>query len=976
MANILKTKTGRVLAVIMLLFILYTLAGFFLAPRLLRSLLTENIQKTLQVTPAVGDIHVNPLRLRIEMQGFSLPGAGGAKLLGFEHFSMDLRIASLWHGGLVFGDIVLDKPYINAVVAADGTVNLVQLRPKEPAGAPPPEKSNQPLPRIQIGLFQVNRGLVTYEDQSRAPTFATRIEPVEFDLHDFSTGVDGGVFDFSGKTRNDERIEWHGHLSVPSLESDGQIRLTGLEAKTIWEYLESSLNFAVSAGKINVDATYRVSLKDRLDLHVDLKQFDVAGLGIRAKGGDAELIGIPELRVGATTLDLGRRDVHVDSVAIKGLKIASWLNADKSLNLASLVTMPSGTVVVNAAPSSPAAAARPASGPAPADSAWRVSLRDFTLQEASVTFEDRSLKPSATFALIPVSLDVQGASLDLSRPLQIKLDMAINSSGHLAVDGSVTPAPLAADIGVQVANFDLTALQPYFARFTALTVKSGQLGADLKVKYGVAKPILVVKGAIGVAALHTTDNALQADFLNWDSMDLQNFSYQQQPARVEIDRIVARKLYSRTIIEADGALNLDRVLGTSKPAQAPPIQAPAQAQALAAAASAAAPPAARSPAMAIAIRKVEVSDSRLNFSDFSINPNFSAGIQKLNGSVTGLSSRPESRATVELKGEVDEFSPVTIAGEVNLLSPALYSDVAMSFRNIELSIINPYSGKFAGYNITKGKLTTELRYKLNGRKLDAQHHVTIDQLEFGEKTASKDAVTLPIKLAVALLKDRNGVIDLDVPVNGSLDDPQFRIWPIIGKVLINTLEKLITAPFAMLGSLFSGGGGLDLQFVDFQPGSATLDAAAREKLKSIAKALAERPQLKLDLPIAMVQELDRPALIDAKLQAQLQAGQKAKSGASRLSLLHSMYLGSAGAEAAYPETAKTDAQRTDFLDAEVRKHIAVSDAELLELGQQRALALQNALLTDTQLDPQRVFLVQSDKAKPEGSAVRLEMSLR
>ncbi len=973
MGNFLRTKTGRVLAVILLLFILYTLAGFFLAPRLLRSLLTENIQKTLRVTPAVGDIHVNPLRLRVEIEDFSLPGTGGARLLGFEHFSVDLRLASLWHGGLVFGDIVIDAPFVNAVVAPDGTVNLMQLRPTEPQ-TPPPEKSNQPLPRIQIGLFQVNRGLMTYEDRSRSPAFATRIDPIEFDLHDFSTGVEGGVFDFSGKTRNDERIEWHGHLSVPTLESDGQIRLTGLEVRTIWEYIESRVNFAVNAGKINVDATYRVSLKDRLDLHVDLKQFDLAGLGIRAKGGDADLIGVPELRVGATTLDLGRRDVNVDSVAIKGLTVASWLNADKSLNLASLALLPAGPVAVNPAPSSPPVAASPAPSVAPADSAWHVSLRDFALQEASVAFEDRSQKPAAKFALTPLSLDVQGASLDLSKPLQVKLDVAINSTGHLGVAGSVTPAPLAADIGVQVAKFDLTALQPYFARFTAMTVKSGQLGADLKVKYGANKPLLAVRGALGVVALHTTDNALQADFLNWDSVDLQKISYQQQPARVEIDRIVARKLYSRTIIESDGTLNVDRILGTSKPKDAPAVQPPAEAPMQLAANAARPAPAARNPAMAIAVRKVELSDSTLNFSDFSIIPNFSAGILKLNGSVTGLSSRPDSRATVDLKGEVDEFSPVTIAGEVNLLSPALYSDVEMSFRNIELSIINPYSGKFAGYNITKGKLTTELHYKLNGRKLDAQHHVTIDQLEFGEKTASKDAVTLPIKLAVALLKDRNGVIDLNVPVNGSLDDPQFKIWPIIGKVLLNTLEKLITAPFAMLGSLFSGGP--DLQFVDFQAGSAALDAAASDRLKSIAKALAERPQLKLELPIAIVAELDRPALVEAKLRAQIQAGQNAKSGASRLSLLRTIYVSRAGAEPVYPETAKTDAQKTDFLDAEVRKHIAVSDTELRDLGQQRALALQGALLTDTQLDPARVFLVQSDKAKAEGSAVRLEMSLR
>jgi hypothetical protein len=182
---------------------------------------------------------------------------------------------------------------------------------------------------------------------------------------------------------------------------------------------------------------------------------------------------------------------------------------------------------------------------------------------------------------------------------------------------------------------------------------------------------------------------------------------------------------------------------------------------------------------------------------------------------------------------------VAITGEVNVLSAALYTDLSLSFRNMELSTFNPYSGKFAGYNITKGKLTTELHYKVDGRKLDAQHHITVDQLEFGDKTASKDAVSLPVKLAVALLKDRNGVIDLDIPVNGTLDDPKFRLGPIIWKVFLNILEKAVTAPFALLGSLF--GGARICNSLIFAPGAAQLDAAAADKGRAMVKALTGRP---------------------------------------------------------------------------------------------------------------------------------------
>src|SRR6202790_1447421 len=198
--------------------------------------------------------------------------------------------------------------------------------------------------------------------------------------------------------------------------------------------------------------------------------------------------------------------------------------------------------------------------------------------------------------------------------------------------------------------------------------------------------------------------------------------------------------------------------------------------------------------MPMVIKKIVLHESQANFADLTVQPNFATGVKSIEGTVLGLSSNPNTRAKVDIHGAVDTLSPVAVTGEVNVLSATLYTDLEMSFRNMELSTFNPYSGKFAGYNITKGKLTTLLHYKVNGRKLDAQHHITVEQLEFGDKTASKDAVSLPIKLAVALLKDRNGVIDLDIPVTGTLDDPSFQLAPIIWKVFVSIIERAVTAP--------------------------------------------------------------------------------------------------------------------------------------------------------------------------------------
>jgi len=363
---------------------------------------------------------------------------------------------------------------------------------------------------------------------------------------------------------------------------------------------------------------------------------------------------------------------------------------------------------------------------------------------------------------------------------------------------------------------------------------------------------------------------------------------------------------------------------------------------------------------------------------------------------------------------------VHIWGEVNPLAATAYTDIHMSFKGVDMTSVTPYSGRFAGYKIEKGKLSVDIGYKIDHRRLDAQHKVVIDQLELGERVESPDAIHLPLKIAIALLKDRNGVIDLDLPVTGSLDDPKFRLGPLIWKVVVGVLTKIATAPFALIGHLF--GGGEQMNFIEFAPGSAELDPAQQQKLQALVKALQEKTQLQLDVPVTFAPDLDRPGLATARLNERLlalsegagagrhhgkstaAAGQGAPDTsqaasapppaltdpAQRFRLLVQQYRNDLGKDAPLSDSVKAaqEADRkktpgTDYgppnaeLESALLAKITVADGDLESLGKRRAQRIQDALLGGGQIDPSRVFVIGS-QAQPTAAEgrVRVELSLK
>ena len=337
MLRLFRTTSARIVLGVAVVVGLYALAGFVIAPKLLRSKLLEEIPKTLNVTPTVGDIRINPFRFQLDLKNFALAAPDGRKLLGFDRLFVGFDLSSLWHRAYTFSRIELDAPVLNASVAPDGVINLMVLKPKPiPASGEKPPAKNEPLPAVRIASFKVTSGSVSYEDRSRPTAFAARLEPITFELKDFTTGVTGGLFTFTGTSKLGERMEWHGHLSVQPVASDGELHIEALQAHTLWAYLEDQLNFVVASGTFDVQSSYKFSLTDQVNLALNVAKATVSNLAVRPKDSDTDWVSLPGLDMSGAAIDLAQHTGTIDSLSLTGLKVLAWLEPDGAINLLKL----------------------------------------------------------------------------------------------------------------------------------------------------------------------------------------------------------------------------------------------------------------------------------------------------------------------------------------------------------------------------------------------------------------------------------------------------------------------------------------------------------------------------------------------------------------------------------------------------------------------------------------------------------------
>jgi uncharacterized protein involved in outer membrane biogenesis len=960
------------------------------------------------------------LRGTMAVKTLSVRELNMAPVLEFPLLAVDIDSVDVFSKKAKLRSILLQAPKLYVRRDKSGTLNFRSVLPAKTADRSESEAADikqhpKPPPsaplQIEVAEARVTDGEISFTDNGPEKPFRTTVQALNIVVQHFSnirnqpTAIEASL-----RTDGGETLRQTGSFMLDPTSAEGSLDLQRLRIKRYAPYYRSQLLFDVEDGIVDLSTRYRYSQETEHDkgdhdtrpprarqdgpfAQAALSDLSLVAKALRLKHREdkQEFLKVAAFSIKHTDIDLTKRTLVLGAVSTQQGNIDVRRDRDGTLNLANLVAAPQASTEQKPA-------ARTKAQPAPTNPdapRWVVTLKRLAVDRYAVRLEDHLSEPPREFSANLVSLVIENVSTAKNTKGKASLQVVLNKSGQLSATGSLGLDPLAAGLDLDLKNLELAPLQPYVPGTIKIAVTGGLVSAHGNLAFVKSAENISAgsfTGDVSIIKLNTIDKAHSEDFLNWQALDVKGIRAGNHPLQVEIKEITLKDFYSRLIVNADGTLNVQGLIqreAKSESGALPEALPPQKTDIPANQPSGPQEAAAEAAPAVIRIETVNLQGGNVSFSDHFIKPNYSAKLTQLAGRITGLSSEEIQKADVDVRGQLGTGAPLQIAGKINPLGKDLFVDLQVDFKDIDLSPLTPYAGRYAGYAIEKGRLSLTLKYLIDHRRLSAENKVILDEFTLGDKVDSPQATKLPVPLAVSLLKDRNGQINLDVPVTGSLDDPQFSIWGVVGMVLTNLLTKAATAPFALLGSLV--GGGQELNYIEFDSGESRLGSAAQEKLQKLAKALYERPALKLEVAGHVDLMKDQVVLkrrqFERKLKAQ-KLSEMAKTGAPAVPLNevkiepneYSKYLAMAYKKETFPKPRNFLGLPKDLPPAEMENlmltHIEVTEDDLRQLALERAQAAKDYLLKSAKIEPGRISLNTAPTVLTEEKHSRVDFSIK
>ncbi|MBV1931311.1 MAG: DUF748 domain-containing protein [Porticoccaceae bacterium] len=1036
--------------------LLYTVAGFLLVPYLVKNALTSFIENDLKRSAHIEKVRFNPYALSFAIEGFEVIDTDKVKLASFDQFLINFQLSSVFRWAWTFDEISLSSPYFffERFDQEDNRISrLLEALPSNPA----PTKETPPkagLPRLLIHHLTISDGWGEFKDQVPTSPVALSVGPIDIAISELNTLPDrSGQQEVTIKLPDDGQLHWAGNIRLTPFQSSGELALENLQLAIATAYLKTLMPVSDFSAAFSTHFNYQVQIVDdvfqaRVDhLNAALDKLSVDGLT-----PDTEFLSVANISLNNGALRYPENIIHFSSLNIEEPKLIAWLDKHGKLSLNNLIPTPtkadqsldqnpdhspaqseemaansseegSTTPVATAQNSLEAgsleessvknASVEQASLEQPAlnqsteeDAAkppvWQFALDTFTLNDASLDFSDQSITPSGAIALHHLQVKLSDLNNQSGSLFPFTINTDLSPAGDINIKGKLGLFPdFSLNTSTAISGLPLSIVQPYVQQSVLISLDGGALDSEVDIAItpdaDTGSPELTIAGSAQISGLDIKDSADKKPLLGWQNLAIEDFSLDLQAKRLLIEHLQFEEPFGRFLIDQDGTTNVSNLLvdKTTSPATTPDEKATApQTSDPQDSASQTSTP------MQVTVGGIDINNAALDFADLSLPLPFTTLISDLNGNISTIATDSSEPANIKLEGQVDKHGLARINGAINLLDPVQHTDIKFEFRNLKMANVSPYSAEFAGRTIDDGKLDVSLEYDIDKGQLIGKNNIVLSDLLLGEKIDSPNATSLPLDLAIALLKDSKGVIKADLPVTGNVNDPAFGIGGLIWDAFVTLVTKAVSAPFNLLGSLI-GVESDDLGELQFLAGRADLSPPELEKIALLEKALLQRPELRVAIRGVSDPAIDTPALKQAQLNNTIllalgedsdiedpsasMLNEKAQDAFEYLfkerfpnTKLKSVKAEHKVAPANNPEgkpKLDTLAYTADLRDRLLTTEI-VNEQALTELAQARAMAIKQVFLASEEFDANRVLITEPTQVTSEDTEwLVLELAL-
>jgi uncharacterized protein involved in outer membrane biogenesis len=938
---------------LVLLFLLYTLSGFFLVPVLLNKVVVDTVREDLGREASFENIHFNPFLLALKVHGFVLTDTDGEVLAEFDRLFVDFQASSLFRWAWTFREISLDGFDIlfERFELEDSRLSRLQsdLQANRPQNeSEPGEKGG--LPRLLIQQLNVLQGGFHFKDHVPEAPVDLEGGPVNISMQELNTlpdrfGQQTVTISFPG----DSTLEWQGSIDLSPLQSTGSLSIRNTQLDQATAYLKAFMPLDSMAAKLAISTDYRLNslAEGGIDVELDDLQIGLTDVSVSGLSPTTELLSLPRLALSGGQLRYPEKTLTFQLASVEEPSVTTWLDENRQFSLLQLVPE------------------KPESNSDRTDttsttSSWQFEIDQLVMDNGLAKFSDQSIAPPTAVSLSGIQITADGISNESGRSIPLKVSGQLDQGGRFEFEGETAVLPaftISGQAGVDQVPLEL--VQPYAQQRSALLIEGGLLSSQIELEVSPQKAISL-GGSLGVADLTVSDTRTSEKLLGWSELHVDRFEWAVDQKNIQLSLLSFEQLYGRFRVNKDRSTNLSGLIQQADDS----------------------PAGEKDNEVALVVGGIRVNDGVLDFSDFSLPLQFATHISDMDGSISTIDTASTEPANIRLEGQVDEFGLARIEGTMNVFDPIGHTDVSVEFRNLLMSNLSPYTAQFAGRKIDQGKLDLDLGYVIEKGQLQAQNKVVLSDLVLGAEVDNPDAVSLPLDLAVALLKDSDGVINIDLPVTGDLNNPEFEISGVVVHAIVGLITRIVSAPFRLLGSLI-GIDSEDLGRFQFLAGRSDLTPPELEKIGQLQQALQKRPKLGVEISGPFSPAVDTPKLQYYRLRDEVlsRMGQELNDEEKEIEMLDDeirsvlevlfteRFPGTTLESLKAAHTAESSGLDELSYSGDLRDRLLASEnittADLEALGSERAEAIRQAFLAAGEFGEKRVVVTAPTEVESE-----------